>query len=70
MTDNTWQEYKILVLKELEGFTRKSEKMDDRLDKLDTQMAVLTTKLTIVLAGCGTIITALVVALIKILAGG
>lgn len=81
MTDDNWAEYKRLVLKELErldGASKDSiekrlccaKEVDERLDKLETAMAVIQTKVIMASAIVSTIFAAGIGIAFRLMAGG
>lgn len=81
MTINGWDEYKKLVLKELErldqGVRENADKrlgcakeVDSRLDAVEQKIAVMATKIWVGAGIVSTIFTAIVAALIKHFGGG
>jgi len=41
---NGWNEYKKLVLKQLDGLDAKTSRIEEKLDKLNTKVTILETK--------------------------
>lgn len=81
MTHDNWDEYKRLVLNELERLNTGmkenidkrricSKEMDGRLDKLEQKVAVLTTKVWVGAGIISTIFTGVITAIIKHYGGG
>jgi len=59
-TSNGWNEYKRLVLSQLDGLTKKSDQIESKLDKLNNKVTILETKAVMYGAIAGFVITAIV----------
>ena len=67
MADNGWEEYKKLVLSELERFNKNQDKFDKKLDKVIIDIATLKVKASIwgALGGMVPILIAIIVWIIR-----